>query len=104
MKYDGRGSHKRAILHMIGQYVNVFNEHATVKDVASWMNVSKATALKHLKMMRENEEINMFKRDYKNTFMWEIDLQIDTFREYAQGQFEAEYKIYAQQVLKVILQ
>lgn len=102
-KYDGRGSHRRAILHMIGQSVEVFKEYVTVKDIASWMNVSKTTALKYIKKMYDKEEIYMWKEDYKNTYMWKIELRYDIFKEYTEERFLAEYKIYAQRVMKVIL-
>jgi Mn-dependent DtxR family transcriptional regulator len=88
---------------MIGQSVEVFKEYVTVKDIASWMNVSKTTALKYIKKMYDKEEIYMWKEDYKNTYMWKIELRYDIFKEYTEERFLAEYKIYAQRVMKVIL-
>lgn len=103
MKYDGRGSHRRAILHMIGQSVEVFREYPTIRDISGWMNVSKPTARKYLSRLMENEEIIMFKKPYKNTEICHFDLFEDIRMEFENNVFKNDYKLYAQRVMRVIL-
>ena len=104
MKFNGSNMHKDAILHLIGQSAEVFREYAVVSDVASWMNVSKPTATKYLNQLWNEGLIYMWKREYKNTFIWMIDLKDEAMRKYTKDEYKPAYQLYAQQVMKVILQ
>ena len=102
IKYDGRGMHRRAILHMVGQSLLVFGEFVRVSDVASWMNVSKVTATKYLRIMERNEEIIMSKKPYKNTFVYEIQLSHGVWCDFMDGLLHESYQVYAQKVMGII--
>lgn len=102
-KYDGRGSHSRAILHLIGKSVSMFGEYPRISDIAAWMNVSKVTATKYLKKMVESREIIMTKKQYKNTFVYEVALDCDIEEEFREGYFVNDYQQYAQKVMGIIL-
>jgi len=101
-KYDRSGSHKRAILHMIGQVEYMVYGKVTVRDVATWMNVCKRTALKHLKRMEANKEVVLTKATYKNTYMYTIELESDTYIEYLYGYYVNDYQLYCQRVMGII--
>lgn len=102
-KFNGCGTHRRAVLHMIGQSVDIFNAAPTVAEIATWMNVCKRTATKYLKMMVERGEIIMTKEKYKNTFRYRIKLDPFVDEHYKNRILEDDYKWYAQRVMKVTL-
>lgn len=103
-KYNSSLSHRKAILHMIGQSVEVFREYVKIADVASWMNVSKPTARKHLHAMWLRGEIRMWHIPYKNTIIYMIDLTDEVKQQYEDKDYEIDYRMYAQRVMKAILQ
>jgi hypothetical protein len=90
---------------MIGQSAEVFKSSPTVAEVAEWMGVSKPTATKYLKMMFDSNEIIMSKKYYRpNVDKFYISLHPDMMLEYRFGWYKADYQIYAQRVMKVVLQ
>jgi hypothetical protein len=104
MKYNGCGTHRRAILHMIGQSVEVFNQYPTTAEIAAWMNVSKPTARKYLMRMLDNKEImikEVYHRPHIAKHVWKLDSEVENH--YNEGILEHDYRKYAQRVLKVIL-
>lgn len=101
-KYGGSDAHKRAVLHMIGQVEYMVYGDVKVRDVATWMNVCKRTALKHLKRMEANGEVVLTKVPYKNTYMYTVKLSSDTYNEYMDGYFVNDYQLYCQHVLGII--
>ena len=103
-KYNGSTAHRIAILHMIGQSVDVFNSRVRISEIAAWMNVSKVTARKHIQTMIDRDEIITSKVPYKNTCMVLIELHPDMKVEYEAGKYKEAYQMYAQRVMKVILQ
>lgn len=103
-KFNGSASHRRAILHMIGQVVDMFKKEPTTSEVASWMNVSKPTARKHLKEMREQGELWMsseYHRPNVCKHTWRLTSMLEYH--YDEGLLKADYQCYAQKVMKVIL-
>jgi len=102
-KYDGSGTHRRAILHMIGESLDVFKTKPKVSDIASWMRVSKPTAIRYLKRMVDNEELIETKVPYRQTFAYRYELHPDVMEHYEEGRLKFSYEIYAQRVLQVIL-
>lgn len=104
-KYNGSKSHKNAILHMIGQVTHTTKDCVYVADIAAWMNVSKTTALKHLKEIEKMDEIDMTKIPYKsNSYIYKIWLDGCVLHEYLNGEYIRDYLEYAQEVLGVIIQ
>jgi len=99
-KYNGCLVHRRAILHMIGQYVEVLGEYPHISDIATWMNVSKKTARKHLKKLQDNREIIMWFRPYKNTVRYNIDLHHDTNAKYRANDYANDYAAYRRERLE----
>lgn len=102
-KYNGSGTHRRAILHMIGKSQDVFKSKAKVSDISSWMRVSKTTAIKHLKRMVDNEELIETKIPYRQTFAYRYELHPDIVEHYRDGLLKHSYELYAQKILQVIL-
>lgn len=101
-KYNGSNMHKRAILHMIGESVATFKSKPTVAEIASWMHVSKTTALRHLKKMLKNKEIVMIKTRYRpNNFKWVIELDDDIMEQYYMNMFHRDYKFYSHRILRI---
>lgn len=103
-KYNGSGTHRRAILFMIGQSLEVFKEAATVRDIAGWMNLSKVTARKYLKRMIDNEELQLIEQPYKNTVIHKYMLSQSVRADFYEGRLTDSYHIYAQRVMRVMLQ
>lgn len=104
-KFKYSTQHVHAILHMIGQCQDTFGHKPTTAEVASWMNVTKATARKHLKRMEENGKLIMNKVEhrplvYKHT--WQ--LSVHEYDKYKAKQFTMDYHFYVQKVLGLILQ
>lgn len=105
LKYNGSGTHERAILHMIGQSEDVFKSKPSTAEIAAWMNVGKATARKHLNAMVEDGKLiktKVFYRQpdvYKDTWSLHPDVMIH----YEFNGLKTDYELYAQRVLQVIL-
>lgn len=102
-KFDGSGTHRRAIYHLIGQSQTIFGDKVKISEIAQWMNVSKPTARKHIKWMVDNREVIVTTKPYKNTFVCLIELHPDVMRDYDDGLFVLAYKLYAQRVMKVTI-
>lgn len=100
-KYNGSGTHRRAILHMIGEMENIFKRKVTVADVASWMHVSKPTATKILRGMYDNNEIYMSKSlRTRNSYIWHICLVGDVYGDYAEGRLLQSYNLYMMEMYR----
>lgn len=108
-KYRGTHTHRRAILHMIGQSQDVFKSKASIADIAAWMNVTKPTAKKYLDGFVEREELIMSKVAWRKSngevtaWKYEYSLQPATWDKYKMGIYKSWYNIYVQRVLQVIL-
>lgn len=95
VKYDGRGSHRRALLHAIGQLEEI-SGGATVREAARFMNVSKPTAQRYLKAMESNGEIYSLWEDYRSNCGKRVYfLKRDVFHEYVNNAFSLEFKLFA---------
>lgn len=103
-KFNGSEQHYMAILHLIGESVEVFHERPVIADVAEWMNVSKTTARKYLRIMNKIGDISMVIKPYKTFGVTEIDLSYYAMMQYRNGEFRRAYELYAQKVMGIILQ
>lgn len=101
-KFDNSQAHRAAILHMIGQSVDVFQKAPSIADVAAWMNVCKRTATKYLKQMQRQEVVYLSREKYKNTFMYRVHLSHEQYEDYKRGVYHPYYQLYASRVLGVI--
>jgi len=99
-KYNGCLVHRRAILHMIGQYVEVLGEYPHISDIATWMNVSKKTARKHLKKLQDNREIIMWFTPYKNTIRYNVELSPSVMAHFRADEFVNDYGLYRRERLE----
>lgn len=107
-KYNGSGSHRRAILYLIGQAERVFKSEPTTAEIAAWMNVSKTTALKYLRKLQESGELirseYVHRRNRKTGeiqaigFTWKLGDIWDSI-EYC----KRDYELWCQRVLQVIV-
>lgn len=102
-KFKACFMHERAIIHMIGQAEFVGRDGVTVAEVASWMNVTKATARKHLKDMQVRGLVHMMQFPYKNTTIHCYFLTPSSRQEYEQGKLVVSYRYYVQRVLGIII-
>jgi predicted ArsR family transcriptional regulator len=103
-KYDGTGIHKRAIMHMIGQSVDVFKSEPTTADIAAWMQLSKPTARKHLKKMAIDGELIMSEVPYRANAV-KHTWRLSKYREedYMRDLLKLDYQFYASRVMKLIV-
>lgn len=105
VKFNGCGTHRRAILHMIGQSADVFKSYPSTAEIAAWMNVSKPTAKRYLDKMVSNGELIMSEVKYrKNAVKHHWCLTQSVYQDYQELRLKFDYKVYAQKVMKVILQ
>lgn len=102
-KFKPCARHEAAVLHAVGQTDTIRLAGATVADIARFMNVTKPTAKKYLdKMASEGKLIkSKFKHGrFGRLHYWLSDVASEM---YAAGEFEDDYKLYVQRVLKVVI-
>lgn len=104
-KYDGKNIiHKSALLHAIGQLVDINPDGFCVSQIAGFMNRSKPTAKRHLDQLVKDKKLITIKCDETAMGKHYYGMTDEMKEMYVSQAFRFEYEIYVQKVLKVILQ
>jgi hypothetical protein len=92
----------QAVAHVIGQYQRLESKPVDTVKIASFLGVTKPTAIKYLNMMQSAGYVELISRQWRdNAMAYSWRLTIEAVYEYNLGTFERHYRFYHACILQI---
>lgn len=92
----------KALAHVIGQYQRLENKPVDTVKIATFLGVTKPTAIKYLNMLQAAGYVELVSRQWRdNAMAYAWRLTIKAVYEYNLGTFESSYRFYSACILQI---